>query len=315
MSDDQSDVTKIDVTGSSVTPHNQTMTSSARDQMVTSTTSLKNETEDLEQMTKELLQINFDTNGKVRLLPDSRNSGKHLTRESVLKQPLTSAVLPSTKSRTKSTELTVKENNKNMTDLSDIIGSALNSNLTLSVNIKNVKAEGLTSPLLQDHKRYQNSTIEDTGIVNSVIKSVSTQIMPSQVEKQEKGDRKANLAAPFFNQNNPILTNRGSRDNSMTVVPGKRKLNSMQNELLMEMFKVRSSSSGKPQSSEHSKVSDVIIFFQSWKFFLILIFHKYYCRLSQYYKNISVKIVITCFVFIMTKTCFVSENCVFEKVE
>ena len=139
--------------------------------------------------------------------------------------------------------------------------------------------------------------------------------MPSQVEKQEKGDRKANLAAPFFNQNNPILTNRGSRDNSMTVVPGKRKLNAMQNELLMEMFKVRSSSSGKPQSSEHSKVSDVIIFFQSWKFFLILIFHKYYCRLSQYYKNISVKIVITCFVFIMTKTCFVSENCVFEKVE
>ena len=281
LSDDQqSDVNKNDVSTSSVTqssvvPHNMTL--SSRDQMATSKSSLRNESEDLEQMTKELLQINVDANGKVQLLPDNANSGKHLMRESVLKHSLTSAVPPSTKSHMDSTTLTPKVNNKNTADLPHIIESALKSDSTSNVNVLNVAETSgdvaqktfttngiLTNDneqkLQEEHKNYQNSTVEDTDIVNSVIKSVSTPIMPSQTEKQEKGDRKANLAAPFFNQNNPILTNWGNRNDGLTQAPGKRKLNAMQNELLMEMFKGRSSS-GNLLSSKQSKVSDFNYFF------------------------------------------------------
>ena len=249
---------------STLTSQNKTMTSSTRDHTVMSLLSTSPESDDLDRITKELLQINVDANGKVRMLSsDSSDGNKYPTRESVLH-----GKAPSLTSHTAAYLMMNKTNNTvdSLDDVDDVSTSSSSSKSSdvaassskspdVSASSSSSAYQAKTSNLLTGtqpgHTNYLNSSIDDSDIVNSVIKSVTTpqHVASTELEKQKLADRKANLAAPFYNRKNPIMDSRNNRDNKMTELSIKKKaqfsttpkLNAMQDDLLREMFKSRTS--------------------------------------------------------------------------
>ena len=207
---------------------------------------------DMDKITKELLDIGVDSNGKILL-----EQNKHLnvaSREDILpKNPLSvkNNTLDSspienvheTSDNVQADSSSIEGALKSMNDNSNVI-SMLAKNTTMNSDSSTTDVENVQQISMGQNVNsmlVQNKTLENTDAGAVQVDSPALQ-EPSNI--QNTGDKKANLA-PFFNRQTPTRISHLSR-----------KLSEMQNELLREMYKSRTTNGGlKSKSSKAKHVS------------------------------------------------------------
>lgn len=191
---------------------------SSRGQLTSSSSQLSETDIDMDRLTKELLQINVDGNGKIRFDSDPivAKKDKYRARESLginttavksrtfvnstsTGNELFSEIMP-----TKSGAMTI--NNKTVVGNVDLDGSLASKSTAVDVE----QSQEKETQWLQGNT--QNSSLEDSAIVNSIIKSVSSKVSP--IEGQHT-DRNSDLAPIFFARENKLVHQKS--DNSSDV--------------------------------------------------------------------------------------------------